>query len=62
MNEITTALGSVSTELTGVISIANVAIVIGTVLGSAVVLYFGWFGIRKLISVVTSAAKGRLKV
>lgn len=62
MNEITTALTSVSTSLTEVVNIGNIAIVIGAVLGSAIVLYFGWFGIRKLISVVTNAAKGRLKV
>lgn len=62
MNEITTALTSVSTSLTETINIGNIAIVIGTVLGAAVILYFGWFGIRKLISVVTNAAKGRLKV
>lgn len=62
MNEVTTALSSVSTSLTEVINIGNIAIVIGSVLGAAVLLYFGWFGIRKLISVVTNAAKGRLKV
>lgn len=62
MNEITTALTSVSGALTETISIANIATILGTVLGASVVLYLGWFGIRKLISVVTNAAKGRLKV
>lgn len=62
MENVTSALGTVSTSLTEVINIGNIAAVLGTVLGAAIVLYFGWFGIRKLISVVTNAAKGRLKV
>lgn len=62
MNEISTALTSVSSALTETITIGNIATILGTVIGAAVVLYLGWFGIRKLISVVTNAAKGRLKV
>jgi len=62
MENVTSALTTVSTSLTEVINIGNIAAVLGTVLAAAIVLYFGWFGIRKLISVVTNAAKGRLKV
>lgn len=61
-NSITTALQSVGTTLTSSISPATIVAVIGIVLGSCVALYLTWFGIRKLISSVTKALKGRLSV
>ena len=60
--EITTALTTVSTELTKQINPASVAGVIGLVLASAVGLYLLWFGIRKLVSVAKNALKGKLKI
>ena len=61
-NSITTALQSVGTTLTSNISPATIVSVLGIVLGSCVALYLTWFGIRKLISSVTKALKGRLSV
>jgi len=59
---ITEALTSVSTTLTAQINPGVVAAVIGLVLGGGIALYLTWFGIRKLISVVTKALRGRLSV
>lgn len=60
--EITTALTSVSTELTKQINPATVASVIGLVIGGGIGLYLTWFGIRKLIAVSKNALRGKLKV
>lgn len=60
--EVTNALTEVSTELTKQINPGTVATVIGLVLGAGVALFLLWFGIRKLISIVKNALKGRLKV
>lgn len=59
-NEVTEALQSVGTTLTSSISPATIAAIIGIVLGSCVILYLTWFGIRKLVSAVKNALKGRL--
>ena len=61
-NSVTEALQSVGTTLNSSISPADIASIIGIVLGGGVALYLTWFGIRKLISVVKNAMKGRLKV
>ena len=60
--EVTNALNTVGTTLNGSISPADVASIIGIVLAGGIALYLTWFGIRKLISVVKNAMKGRLKV
>ena len=59
---VTNALTEVSTELTKQINPGTVAGVIGLVLGSGVALFLLWFGIRKLISIIKNALKGRLKI
>ena len=61
-NSITEALTGVSTSLTTSINPGTVAAVIGLVLAGGIALYLTWFGIRKLVSVVTNALKGRLKI
>lgn len=61
-NSITEALTSVSTELTSSINPVTIASVIGLVLGACVVLYLTWFGIRKIISAVKGALRGKLSV
>jgi len=61
-NSVTEALGTVSTALTTQINPATVASVIGLVLGAGIALFLTWFGIRKLISVVKNALRGKLKV
>ena len=61
-NDVTAALQTVGETLNSSISPADVAAIIGIVLAGGITLYLTWFGIRKLISVVKNAMKGRLKV
>ena len=61
-NTITTALTTVGETLTSSISPAGIVSIIGIVLGSCVALYLTWFGIRKLMSAIKGALKGRLSV
>lgn len=61
-NEVTEALQSVGTALTGQINPGVIAGVIGIVIGTCIALYLTWFGIRKLIGAITRALKGRLSV
>lgn len=61
-NEITTALTGVSDTLSTSINPATVATIVGSVLGAGIAIYLTWFGIRKLIKVITRALKGRLSV
>lgn len=60
--KITNALNTVGTTLNESISPGDIATIIGIVLASGIALYLTWFGIRKLISVVKNAMRGRLKV
>ena len=47
--------------LTAQLSVANIVTIVAGGLAAAVVLYFGWFAIRKLISIVRSAfSKGKI--
>ena len=47
--------------LTAQLSVANIETIVAGGLAAAVVLYFGWFAIRKLISIVRSAfSKGKI--
>ena len=61
-NSVTTALTTVGETLTSSISPAGIVSIIGIVLGSCVALYLTWFGIRKLMSAIKGALKGRLSV
>ena len=60
--EITNALNTVGTTLNESLSPGDIATIIGIVLTGGIALYLTWFGIRKLISVVKNAMRGRLKV
>lgn len=60
--EVTNALNTVGTTLNTSIAPTDIAKIIGIVLTAGIALYLTWFGIRKLISVVKNAMKGRLKV
>lgn len=61
-NDVSTALQTVGTTLNEAVSPGDIATIVGVVLAGGVALYLTWFGIRKLISVVKNAMKGRLKV
>lgn len=60
--DITNAIGTVTSSIGETINVGSIAAIIGAVLGSALVLYLAWFGIRKVISVTKGALKGKLKV
>lgn len=61
-NTISTALSEVASTMSASINPGAVAGIIALVLGSGVALYLTWFGIRKVISVVRNALKGKLSV
>lgn len=60
--EITKAIGDVATSMGQQINIGTVAAIVAAVLGGSLVLYVGWFGIRKLIGSVKGALRGKLSV
>ena len=61
-NEITSAVSTVTSAMTGQINLGTIGIIIAAVLGGSVGLYVGWFAIRKLINAIKGALKGKLKV
>lgn len=61
-NEISDALGTVTTAMTSQINMGTIGIIVAAVIGGSIGLYVGWFAIRKLIGAVKGALKGKLKV
>lgn len=49
-------------NVTGVVNMTNIAKVLGIGLSAGVLLFLGWWGVRKLISVIRKALNGRLSV
>lgn len=49
-------------NVTDVISMTNIAKVLGIGLSAGVLLFLGWWGVRKLIGVIRKALNGRLSV
>lgn len=60
--EITNAITDVATAMGKQINMGTIAAIVAAVLGGSLVLYVGWFGIRKLIGAVKGALKGKLSV
>lgn len=60
--EITNAITDVATAMGKQINMGTIAAIIAAVLGGSLVLYVGWFGIRKLIGAIKGALKGKLSV
>ena len=59
VSDISTVLNPVKTQFT----FTNIASILALVVGSAAVLVLGWFGVRKVISVIQTAIKsGRLRL
>ena len=65
-DDATTALSALNTlwgKLTGIITIGNVAAAIGIGLAVAAAFFFMWWGLRKLVRMITAAfKKGRVSV
>lgn len=59
MQEITTAINNLLTILGSEINIINIAIIISFIISSSVILYLGYWGIKKLIYTVLNTAKGK---
>lgn len=54
---------SLITALTGMISMGDIIAFLALGLGGAGVFFLGWMGVRKLVKMITSAAKsGKIKV
>lgn len=61
-NELTEAVGTVTTQLAESINLGTVAGIVAAVIGAGIGLYLGWFAIRKVVSAVKKALHGRLSV
>lgn len=62
-SEAVSAMKSGFSQVTGTITISNVLTVLAIVLGTAVGFFFFWWGIRKVIRVVSKSFKsGRVSV
>lgn len=63
MNEVNTALEELLGNFTAQFTVGNIVTLLGIGIGSAIVLFLGWFGIRKLVSMLQTAfRKGQVKV
>lgn len=59
----TTDIQSVLTPITANFTFANIAAILGIVVGAASLLTLGWFGVRKVISIIQRALKkGKVSV
>lgn len=57
------AISSAFSDVTSVINISNILSAIGIALGAAVLLFFFWWGLRKVIRMVMAAfKKGKVSV
>ncbi len=61
-NEITGAITTVTGAMTQQINLGTIGTIIAAVLGASIGLYVGWFAIRKVMSAVKGALRGKLKV
>lgn len=58
-----TDLSSVWSVITAQINLTQILLILGGAVGAAIVLVFAWWGLRKAIRILMSAAKGgKLKV
>lgn len=62
VSSITTGVKSVFTTVSGTFSFTNIIAMIGIAIGAAALLVLGWFGLRKVISMIKSALRGKLRV
>lgn len=63
MEGVTTALTDLLTNFTTAFTPGNVVSILALGLGASIALFLGWFGIRKLVTMLTNALrKGKIKV
>lgn len=62
VSSITTGVKSVFSTVSGTFSFTNIIAMIGIAIGAAAFLVLGWFGLRKVISMIKGALRGKLRV
>lgn len=62
VSSITTGVKSVFTTVSGTFSFTNIIAMIGIAIGASALLVLGWFGLRKVISMIKGALRGKLRV
>lgn len=62
VSSITTGVKSVFSTVSGTFSFTNIISMIGIAIGAAALLVLGWFGLRKVISMIKGALRGKLRV
>ena len=58
VSSITTGVKSVFTTVSGTFSFTNIIAMVGIAIGAAALLVLGWFGLRKVISIIKGAIRG----
>lgn len=62
VSSITTGVKSVFSTVSGTFSFTNIIAMIGIAIGAAALLVLGWFGLRKVLSMIKGALRGKLRV
>lgn len=61
-SSVVTGVKTVFDTVSGTFSFANIVSMIGIAIAAAALLVLGWFGLRKVISMIKSALRGKLRV
>ncbi len=61
-SSVVSGVKTVFDSVSGTFSFANIVSMIGIAIAAAALLVLGWFGLRKVISMIKSALRGKLKV
>lgn len=59
---VVTGVKTVFDTVSGTFSFANIVAMIGIAIAASALLVLGWFGLRKVISMIKNALRGKLKV
>ena len=61
-SSVVSGVKTVFDTVSGTFSFANIVSMIGIAIAAAALLVLGWFGLRKVISMIKSALRGKLRV
>lgn len=61
-SSVVSGVKTVFDSVSGTFSFANIVSMIGIAIAAAALLVLGWFGLRKVISMIKNALRGKLKV